>query len=392
MPQASQARERTAVTGPNGIRRGMSMKAATEDAVEELLDAIAQDRMEMVLLFCSPIYDLPAVLTAMARRLPEVRVLGCTTAGEITPAGYRQGTITGLSLSADHFAASVRLIEPMSSFEIADGAAIAKDLLAEHEARHRHRFDPSRTFALLINDGLSMHEEIIVAALGDALGEIPLVGGSAGDNLAFRETAIFLDGRVLSSASLLVLVSTDLAFRVFERQHFQALDQKMVVTRADPARRVVMEINAEPAAEEYARMIGLTPADLTPLVFASHPLVVRAGGRHYVRAIQRVDEQGCLHFFCAIDEGIILSVAKSGDLVANLASLFDDLRAELGSIDAVIGFDCVLRYVEMEQRQMLTEVSRIMAQNNVVGFNTYGEQFGMMHVSQTFTGIAFGPG
>lgn len=391
MSQASQAQERTAIVAPSGIRRGMSMKASTEDAVEELLAAIAQDRMEMVLLFCSPTYDLPAVLAEISRRAPEVRVLGCTTAGEITPAGYRQGTITGMSLSADHFATSVRLIEPMS-FEIADGAAVTKTLLAEHEARHQHRFDPSRTFALLINDGLSMHEEIIVSALGDALGEIPLVGGSAGDNLAFRETAIFLDGRVHSSASLLVLVSTDLAFRVFERQHFHALDQKMVVTRADPARRVVMEINAEPAAEEYARLIGLEPAELTPLVFASHPLVVKAGGRHYVRAIQRVDADGCLHFFCAIDEGIILSVAKSGDLVANLASLFDELRVELGSIDAVIGFDCVLRYVEMEQRQMLTEASKIMAQNNVVGFNTYGEQFGMMHVSQTFTGIAFGPG
>lgn len=391
MPQASQAQERTAVVGPSGIRRGMSMKASTEDAVEELLAAIAQDRMEMVLLFCSPTYDLPAVLAEIGRLAPEVRVLGCTTAGEITPAGYRQGTITGLSLSADHFATSVQLIEP-TSFEIADGAAITKTLLAEHETRHRHRFDPSRSFALLINDGLSMQEEIIVSALGDALGEIPLVGGSAGDNLAFRETAIFLDGEVHSSASLLVLVSTDLAFRVFERQHFQALEQKMVVTRADPARRVVMEINAEPAAEEYARMIGLNPDELTPLVFASHPLVVKAGGRHYVRAIQRVDADGCLHFFCAIDEGIILSVAKSGDLVANLASLFDELRVELGSIDAVIGFDCVLRYVEMEQRQMLTEASKIMAQNNVVGFNTYGEQFGMMHVSQTFTGIAFGPG
>jgi len=391
MPQAYQAKDKPVRAGPCGLRRGMSMKASTEDAVDELLAAIAQDRMEMILLFCSPTYDVPSVLAAIARRVPDVRVLGCTTAGEITPVGYRQGTITGMSLCADHFAASVRLIEPMSHFDMADGAALAKALMAEHQALD-HRFEPSRTFALLINDGLSMHEEIIVSALGDALGEIPLVGGSAGDNLAFRETAIFVDGRVLDNASLLILVSTDLEFRVFERQHFQPLDQKMVVTRADPAKRVVMEINAEPAAEEYARLIGLDPADLTPLVFASHPLVVKAGGRHYVRAIQRVDADGCLHFFCAIDEGIILSVAKSGDLVANLVSLFDDLRAQLGSIEAVIGFDCVLRYVEMEQRQMLTEVSRIMAQNNVVGFNTYGEQFGMMHVSQTFTGIAFGPG
>jgi len=85
-------------------------------------------------------------------------------------------------------------------------------------------------------------------------------------------------------------------------------------------------------------------------------------------------------------------MARSGDLRANLVSLFDGLRQELGEIEAVIGFDCVLRYVEMEQRQLLTDISRIMANNRVVGFNTYGEQFGMMHMSQTFTGIALGRG
>ncbi|TWT15904.1 FIST domain containing protein [Reyranella sp. CPCC 100927] len=390
MSYASRTTAKRADSGEAGIRRGMSMKASTEEAVAELLAAISQDHMEMILLFCSPHYDVPAMLAEIARHAPDIRVLGCTTAGEITPVGYRQGTVTGLSLSATHFATSVRLIEPTSSFEIADGRAVTQALVAEHHVVRR-RLTAPRTFALLINDGLSMREEIIVSALGDALGEIPLVGGSAGDNLAFRETSIFLDGRVLTNASLLVLISTDLDFRVFQTQHFQPLDEKIVVTRADPARRLVMEINAEPAADEYARMIGLTRADLTPLIFAAHPLVVRAGGRHYVRAIQRVDDDG-LHFFCAIDEGIVLSMARGGDLRANLVSMFDGLRQELGGIEAVIGFDCVLRYVEMEQRQMLRDISRIMAQNHVIGFNTYGEQFGMMHVSQTFTGIALGRG
>ncbi|TXL72741.1 FIST domain containing protein [Vineibacter terrae] len=390
MSYPSRTTTKRALAGERGIRRGMSMQAATADAVAELLDAISQDHMEMILLFCSPQYDVPVMLAEIARHAPGVPILGCTTAGEITPIGYRQGTVTGLSLSATHFAASVRLIEPTSSFEITDGPAVTQALTAEHNA-YRRRLHAPNTFALLINDGLSMREEIIVSALRDGLGEIPLIGGSAGDNLAFRETSVFLDGRVLTNASLLVLVSTDLAFRVFQTQHFKPLDQKMVITRADPSRRLVMEINAEPAADEYARLIGLDRAELTPLIFAAYPLVVKAGGRHYVRAIQRVDDDG-LHFFCAIDEGIVLSVAESGDLRANLVSLFDALRQELGGIEAVIGFDCVLRYVEMEQRQMLSDVSRIMAQNNVVGFNTYGEQFGMMHMSQTFTGIALGPG
>ena len=31
----------------------------------------------------------------------------------------------------------------------------------------------------------------------------------------------------------------------------------MVVTEADPATRIVTEINAEPAGREYARLVGL---------------------------------------------------------------------------------------------------------------------------------------
>ena len=125
-------------------------------------------------------------------------------------------------------------------------------------------------------------------------------------------------------------------------------------------------------------------------MFAAHPLVVRAGGRHYARAIQQVNDDDSLHFFCAIDEGIVLSIAESGDLVADLESVFARLDDDLGPVEAVLGFDCILRYIEMEQGQMLADVSRLLTANTVIGFNTYGEQFGTMHMSQTFTGIAFG--
>jgi hypothetical protein len=35
-------------------------------------------------------------------------------------------------------------------------------------------------------------------------------------------------------------------------------------------------------------------------------------------------------------------------------------------------------------------VEDILRDNNVVGFNSYGEQFGGIHINQTFTGIAIG--
>ena len=46
----------------------------------------------------------------------------------------------------------------------------------------------------------------------------------------------------------------------------------MAVTGADPARRIVRSINDEPAAPEYARLLGKDPAQLSPFTFAAHPV------------------------------------------------------------------------------------------------------------------------
>src|SRR3546814_16061920 len=89
---------------------------------------------------------------------------------------------------------------------------------------------------------------------------------------------------------------------VFKFEHFRPTEQKIVVTSADPERRVVWSLNAAPAAEEYARLIGSTMEDLTPEVFAANPLLVRIGGEYHLRAIQQVDREGALHFYCAVDE------------------------------------------------------------------------------------------
>jgi tRNA 2-selenouridine synthase len=84
-----------------------------------------------------------------------------------------------------------------------------------------------------------------------------------------------------------------------------------VVTGADPARRIVHQINAEPAALEYARILGKDPAQMTPFTFAAHPVLVRVGGQHYVRSIRQVAENDELVFFSAIDEGLVLTLAEA---------------------------------------------------------------------------------
>jgi hypothetical protein len=65
---------------------------------------------------------------------------------------------------------------------------------------------------------------------------------------------------------------------------------------------------------------------------------------------------------------------------------------EIGGIDLVIGFDCVLRRLDAENRQIRHQMEDLYRRHGVVGFHTYGEQFNAMHLNQTLTGIAFGKG
>ncbi len=374
----------------NGLKRGFSQAADARAAVAELRAQIHQPDMAVVLFFCSPAFDLDQLGAAMKAAFPDTLTLGCSTAGEITPMGYCTGSLTGLSMSRDVCHADAVYIDQLSEFAFSHGLDSVRAGLARMAETEGPGFTQG-TFAMLMIDGMSSAEDSVLSALHTGLGEIPLFGGSAGDDLNFRRTWVYRDGRFHSDMAALALVHTPFPFRVFKTQHFVGSDIKMVITGADPLRRIVTEINAEPAGREFARMVGLDVKELTPMIFATHPVVVRVGGADYVRSIQKVNPDGSLSFFCAIDEGLVLSVARTVDPYVNLAQVFDDIRTEIGPPQLILGCECVLRSLEMERTQMKQRMSDLLIANNVVGFNTYGEQFNAMHVNQTFTGVALGP-
>lgn len=119
-------------------------------------------------------------------------------------------------------------------------------------------------------------------------------------------------------------------------------------------------------------------------------MVVRFGGDYFVRSIKKMNEDGSLSFFCAIDEGIVLTVAHSKDMIASVERVLGEARSAIGEPEIVLGFECVLRRLESEMYQIKRKVEELYRANRIVGFHTYGEQYRAMHLNQTFTGIAIG--
>jgi hypothetical protein len=378
---ANRSTVREAMMADMTVLRGVSRCSDPVRAVAEVGEQIDTSGVSLTVFFCDPTYD-PDVLAEAIRTSWHGPVVGCTSAGEIGPSGYISGGLVGMSLTSTALTARPFFISDVRRFEPAAAENMAKTL-APLPPGHRR-------FGLLLIDGLSVAEESVTASLCHAFGEIPLVGGSAGDGLRFERTAVYSAGAFASDAAVFTVVDTSLPFTTLQVQHFEPTDSRLVITGADPRHRIVTEINGGPAAEEYARAVGLDLDELTPMVFAAHPVMLRIGGEFFVRSIQKVNADGSLTFFCAIDTGLVLRVARGLDMVSGLNHALDEAEQKVGGAAAIIGCDCILRRVELEQKGRIEEMSEVVRNRPFIGFSTYGEQFGAIHVNQTFTGLVLG--
>ncbi len=360
------------------------VSAADTAPVGQIQKAFGTHALTLLALFVSPEADFPDVVAEAERLYPDTDVIACTTAGEIGAAGYDEGQIIAVGFPSDGFVSTSLQIENINDLNpepVIDRIALERFRLQEL------RPDMKYGFAFLVVDGLSLAEDALTAAISPALRDMPMFGGSAGDGTNFRNTLVSLNGHYANNAAVLTLVRSRYRTKVFSLDHLVPAERQMVVTEADPDRRIVKSINAEPAAPEYARIVGKDPEQLDRFTFASHPIVVRIGGAHHVRAIQQVNENGELVFFSAIDEGMVLTVASPQDMAEHLRGRMDDLSRE-NKPAHILGCDCILRRIEAEQMQMTRELSDILSTHNVTGFSTYGEQIGPLHVNHTMSGVA----
>jgi len=382
------------VNGPSGatgdaggIVRSASARCDDPDALDGLARALGPEDLALVVVFASPLGDTAALIRKARAAFDPAPVVGCTTAGEIAQSGYTEGEIVALGFPENAFRARMILIGSLDAY---DPTTVIEQMIGNrNDLMHEVPEWPS-DFTFLMVDGLSTKEDMLASQLSLGLGNAPFFGGSAGDGTDFNETFVLHEGRAHSNAAVLVQIRSRCPVEVFKTDHLVPAETRMVVTSADPARRIVREINAEPAAREYARLLGKDPEQLSAFTFAAHPVVVRIGGQHHVRAIQRVAENGDLIFFSAIDEGVILTLANPTDMVAHLEREMTRL-ATPRKPDIILACDCILRRLEAEQKQMTTGLSRLLSAFRVRGFSTYGEQINTMHVNQTLTGVAIYP-
>jgi hypothetical protein len=362
-----------------------SVKSDLNAAIEQIKNSIDDSSARLIIYFSSSDFNPEEVARGMNDAFRDLAVVGCTTSGELSGHRMSDGGLVAMAIGdevVDNMA--IEVIPDLSN--PASGVEKAFLNFEKHFGHKMNEINAEKYIGMVLTDGLSGAEEALNERIGD-LTNVMFVGGSAGDDLAFKKTYVFADGKVHSNASLLILIKSKIPFGIIKTQSFEPTEKKFIVTKADEAKRCVMEINGKPATQAYAEGLGVEEKDVADSFFKNPVGLVYDRENIFVRSPQRRDGQNII-FYCNIKEGMELHLLKSTDIISDTKKAIEEKADELGGISGIINFNCILRTLDLKQQNRTQEYADLFKDIPSIGFSTYGESF-IGHINQTATMLAF---
>ncbi|MBN1165788.1 MAG: FIST C-terminal domain-containing protein [Methanospirillaceae archaeon] len=336
----------------------------------------------VVLFFASSRYNPNQISSAMKHQFPDTTVMGCSTAGEIVSGMMLTDSLVAMALESD-------IISEIHSdvIDLSDNKSPSRTIIsiAEQFGCKPIELDPESYVGLILIDGLSCAEEQVMEKIGDIV-NIPVIGGSAGDDLAFEATWVYLDGNAYQNSAILTILKPGCHYDIIKTQSFCGMNKILTPTQVDEASRKVIEFNGKPAVTAYAEAIGI-PEQNAAEQFMNHPVGLIAGDEPFVRSPQRVDGTD-MHFYCQIKSGVDLMLLSSTDIITDTREALRAMEKKAGTIKGLINFHCILRTLQLNQEKKSSDYGALFSQIPMIGFSTYGEEY-IGHINQTSTMLVF---
>jgi len=374
---------RAHVTGPGG--------PAIQALVEELRRGLGGEAATAVLWFASGSYDPHELAGPLAAAFSDAAVVGCSTAGEFTDRSMATGGISAVALPYGLLTGAVAALADLSQ-SVVDGTWHAVRAIEASLGVSLRDLDPVHHLGFVLIDGLNRAEEQVNEVLGDAAPLLDVVGGSAGDDLAFRQTWVSVGEHVSRQGAALLVCQTAVPYHVVKACSFVPTGHVLRITDADVPGRTVLALDGRRAADAYAEAVGVPVDRLDASVWMEHPLGLMIDGQPWIRSPQSVGPDGGITFYAQIPPGMQVEVMQETDLVADTHAAIHAARVALGGqVAGAVMFNCILRRLELDARGTGAAFLHAFDGIPTAGFHTYGESW-LGHMNQTLTGVVFGTG
>jgi hypothetical protein len=252
--------------------------------------------------------------------------------------------------------------------------------------------DPSinkKGFGIVLIDGMQAAEEKVMSVFGLIFKEFPILGGSAGDDLKFKETFVSANGEVYTNAAVVTFIKTNKKLYPYKENIYVPTEKELKATKVDLENRIVYEFNNKPAAEEYAAALNIRKDEVISN-FNTHPLGRQFADSIWIASPSKLEGDG-MRFYAQIMPNSIVKILNPIDPVVEVRKTVENIKANIPSVKGIIAFNCILRYLQFKDQNLCSPVYNELSKlGEVIGFSTYGEQYYKYQVSQTLTLIAIG--
>lgn len=365
------------------IKTAYSTKGTSDDVINDLQSQLSWFETKLLVFFASSRFAPNIISHKIQNAFPDAAVFGCTTAGEIVSGKMLNNSLVAMAFNAEAIDdVKVEVVEnPKKENSVRKAFASFESFFDAP----MQELDPSKYVGMIFVDGLSGAEESLIDKIGD-LTNVTFIGGSAGDDLKFAATYVYANGKSYTNAAVLAVIRPCVPFTFIKTQSFCDLGKKLVVTKANEEKREVIEFNHKPAVQAYAEVLGVAVEE-APNRFMHNPVGLVIDGIPFVRSPRLIQGDNMI-FSCQVTEGMELSLLESTDIIDDTYNALEQARKELGGMSGIININCILRTLELEQKQLSDDYGKLFSAVPTIGFSSYGEQF-IGHINQTATMLVF---
>ncbi len=355
------------------------MKA--EQAARDLKNQMAGANPAQIIYFVDSGYDPQRMAAAMREAFPDTACVGCSTGHEIFNGKFAERAVVAMAFDADVFEFFDHAV--ISRLD-ADGkpndpAKQVEEVFARFSAklgRPMADLEHDKYVGIALADGRNYYIEPVLERAGD-LTSVTFVGGAASDGGHFAFTPLLCDGGMHNDAVILVLAKPRGRFSLVKTEGLDLQEGIFTVTGADEEKRLVTHLDGRPAADVYREAIGIAGNDGIDLfgVLDQWPFGLMAGDMPFLRVVVEVLPDGALRFLNSVKEGMRFKIGRPTDIVDSTRASMEKVRAELGSISALLHFSCLSRLFVLRKQGRDVDFENLFTGYPSIGFFSHGEFF-----------------
>lgn len=297
------------------------------------------------------------ILDSLAAVLPNARIIGTTTAGEIMDGTMISSQIV---LSFSIFDDTTVKTYHFSKTDFENGVRAAQSVISERTK-----------LCIVFAEGLKNDSESFLNGFSSVCNDVIIAGGNAGDDLSFSNTYIFENNRIYDDGVVIAALDSDvLQVNNAYSLNWTPIGKSMKVTRAD--KNVVYEIDGLPVKEIYRRYLGNDILHQITQKAFEFPLLKIVDSVQIARAIVGETEEGGLIYEGHIHVGEYVRFAIGN--VEEIHNRANEIQRYVNSVpaEATYIYSCSVRKLFMKE-QLNYELGLINEIAPTAGFFTFGE-------------------